>query len=218
MIPQKIPSELFVAGIDTDAGKSLVAAILTAGLGANYWKPVQAGTTPQTDTEWVQQVTGLPRERFFPESYKLLLPASPHAAAEAEQITIDANRLTPPQCDRPLVIEGAGGLMVPLRNDYLFVDWLEEKRFPTVLVVKTYLGSINHSLLSIEALRRRDIPLFGIVFNDGGRPESESVILEYAQAPLLGRVPHLDQINPQTLQSTFHQYFPLLHGSSNHRI
>lgn len=218
MIHPQIPSRLFVAGIDTDAGKSVVSALLTLGLNANYWKPVQAGTSPHTDTEWVRQVTGLPDDRFYPESYRLQLPASPHASAAAENVSIQTDKLVIPNSDRTLIIEGAGGLMVPLRTDYLFADWIALHGFATVLVVKTYLGSINHSLLSIEALKSRDIPLFGIIFNDGGRPESESVILEYANAPLLGRVPQLDMISPLTLQSTFNQYFPLLNGSSDHRL
>ena len=108
--------------------------------------------------------------------------------------------------------------MVPLRENYLFADWLEEHKIPTVLVVKTYLGSINHSLLSIEALQRRNIPLLGIIFNDGGRPESESVILKYAQAPLIGRIPQLERIDQEQLQTVFDQHFSQLHASPHHHI
>lgn len=217
-MPPKESSSYFIAGIDTDAGKSLVSAILTLGLKANYWKPVQAGNVPHTDSEWIKRVTGLPEDRFFPESYLLQLAASPHAAAEAENIQIGSESLVPPKSERPLIIEGAGGLMVPLRKDYLFADWLAQYKIPTILVVKTYLGCINHSLLSLEALRSRDIPLEGIIFNDGGRPESESVILEYAQAPLLGRVPQLDQIDPSSLQTTFNKHFSFPDESSHHRL
>lgn len=217
MPPQKTPS-YFIAGIDTDAGKSLVSAILTLGLNANYWKPVQAGNIPHTDSEWIKKVTGLPDQHFFQESFLLQLAASPHAAAEAENIQIESQSLIPPQSERPLIIEGAGGLMVPLRRDYLFADWLAQHKIPTILVVKTYLGCINHSLLSLEALRSREIPLMGIVFNDGGRPESESVILEYAQAPLLGRVPQLDQIDPVTLKATFDKHFSFPDESSHNRL
>lgn len=202
-----IPHEIFIAGIHTDAGKSLVAALLTQGLQADYWKPVQSGTTPQTDTEFVQQATGLPDERFHPESYRLEFPASPHASAAMEGLVIDPDQIRPPVHERPLIIEGAGGLMVPLTDDYLFLDWLAEHKFMTVLVIPTYLGCINHSLLSLEALKRRGIPLWGIVFNDGGRPESESVIERYAKAPVLARIPQLPAITPDTLQSTFSQHF-----------
>lgn len=202
-----VPNEIFVAGIDTDAGKSFVAALLTLGLDAQYWKPVQAGTTPHTDTEWVQQATGLPKDRFLPEAYRLQMPASPHAAAAAEGVTIQNENLSPPPHDRTLIIEGAGGLMVPLRDNYLFADWLAKWRIPTVLVVRTYLGSINHSLLSLEAMERRGIPLLGIVFNDGGRPESESVIAQAAGGRVLGRIPHFDEVNPQILKSAFDSHF-----------
>ncbi len=217
-MPLEIPSSIFVTGVDTDAGKSVISAILTLGLEANYWKPVQAGITPHTDTQWVQEATGLPDNRFFPEAYRLTLPASPHAAAAAENLTIDPNRISPPHSDRTLIIEGAGGLMVPLREDYLIVDWLAQWKFPTVLVIKTYLGCINHSLLSIEALRRRDISLLGIVFNDGGRPESESVIEQYAKAPVLGRVPQIEDLSPSQLKLTFDQHFSLLHAAPHHRL
>lgn len=206
---QNIPEKIFVAGIHTDAGKTFISALLMLGLEADYWKPVQAGTEPSTDTLTVQALTGLPASRFHPESYRLEFPASPHAAAEREGIRIDEARLTPPEHQRPLLIEGAGGLMVPLREDLLFVDWLASKAWPTILVIPTYLGCINHSLLSLEALRKRNIPLIGIVFNDGGRPESESVIEKYAQAPVLARVPQIEDPNPQKLKAAFDQYFHL---------
>lgn len=201
-----IPRTLFVTGIDTDAGKTVVSAILTLGLHAYYWKPVQAG--PPTDTNIVKTLTGLPADRFLPEAYCLERPMSPHASAAAEGIEIDPNRfLTLPKVDGPLLIEGAGGLMVPLRDDYLYIDWLEQVKIPTLLVIKTYLGCINHSLLSLDALRQRGIPLAGIVFNEGGHPESEEVIKAYAKAAVWGKIPVLPELNPATLQTAFDNYF-----------
>ena len=202
-------SRIFVSGIDTDAGKTLASAILVKGLNADYWKPVQAGTDPCTDTEFVRNVTGMPPHHFHSEGYRLALPASPHAAAAAEGVQISEAALRPPSTTQPLVIEGAGGLMVPLRDDFLFIDWLESQQIPTLLVVKTYLGCINHSLLTLEALRKRGVPLLGIVFNEGGRPESEAVILRYAEAPLLGRIPLLEEITSETLQTVFDTSFNL---------
>jgi len=199
------PRTLFVTGIDTDAGKTVVSAILTLGLNAYYWKPVQAG--PPTDTNTLKNLTGLPPERFLPEAYCLKRPMSPHAAAAAEGVEIDPAKIQIPSVEGSLLIEGAGGLMVPLRDDYLYIDWLEQEKLPTLLVIKTYLGCINHSLLSIDALRRRNIPLAGIVFNEGGHPESEEVIKAYAQTPVWGKIPALKNLDPTSLQKAFDDYF-----------
>lgn len=197
-------ADLFVTGTGTDVGKTLVSAWLCLKLGAAYWKPVQAGTWPQTDTEWVKHVTGLPPEDFFPEKYRLQLPASPHLAAAAEGLVIDPSQIRIPSCARPLVAEGAGGLMVPLTDDVLLIDWLAQQGLPTILVVHTVLGCINHALLSMEALQHRGIPLAGIVFNEGGRADpiaigSEAVILKKANAPLMGRIPQMDIISRESL-------------------
>lgn len=188
------PRAVFVAGIHTDAGKSVAAAWLCLHLDAAYWKPVQAGTSPHTDTEWVAEVTGLPTDRFYPETYRLAWPASPHAAAAREGVHMRAKDFRLPATERPLVIEGAGGLLVPLSDELLMIDLLAQWRVPTVLVVRTYLGCINHALLSIEALRSRDIPLVGLIFNDGGRPESEAIIVQKANAPVWGRIPVLSAV------------------------
>ena len=196
MIP---PKAVFVTGIHTDVGKTLVSAWLCLHWDACYWKPVQAGVEPQTDTEWVRRVTGLPEERFFPEAYRLAWPASPHAAAAREGKEILAGALQLPETERTLVVEGAGGLMVPLSDDLLVIDVLEGWKLPTVLVVQTYLGCINHALLSVEALRKRGIPLLGVVMNDGGRPESEGVILRGAGVPLLGRIPRMEGVSREGL-------------------
>lgn len=202
-----MPKRLFVTGTDTDAGKSVVSALLVQALQADYWKPIQSGTTPHTDSQWLSSILDLSPDRIHPEGYLLDLPASPHASAEAEGVTIDPHSLRIPHTERPLIIEGAGGLMVPLTREYLLIDLMAEWKIPVVLVCHTVLGSINHSLLSIEALRNRNIPLQGIVFNDGGRPESESVILEFSKAPLLGRLPKLATLNPESLQNAFDQHF-----------
>jgi dethiobiotin synthetase len=193
------PRAVFVAGIHTDAGKSLAAAWLCLHLDAAYWKPVQAGVEPHTDTEWVAALTGLPSDRFLPERYRLAWPASPHAAAAQEGLRIRAQDFELPRTEGPLVVEGAGGLLVPLSDELLMIDLLAAWRMPTVLVVRTYLGCINHALLSIEALRHRGIPLAGLIFNDGGRPESEAIILQKANAPLWGRIPYLAAITRESL-------------------
>jgi dethiobiotin synthetase len=206
-VKHRIPDRVVVAGIGTDVGKTLVSAVLCLGLEADYWKPVQCGRVPCTDTEWVRGVTGLPAERFHPEGYCLDMAASPHVAAASEGVRIEGAQLQVPVRGNRLIIEAAGGLMVPLHEDLLFVDQVEVWGLPVILVVHTYLGSINHSLLSLEALRNRGIPLAGIVFNDGGRPESEGIILNAALAPLLGRVPQVAEINHVSLREVFDFHF-----------
>ncbi|MEM6271905.1 MAG: dethiobiotin synthase [Bacteroidota bacterium] len=202
----KFPDRFVVVGIDTDAGKTVVAALLCLGLEADYWKPVQAGREPMTDTGRVREITGLPEDHFHPEAYCLAWPASPHAAAAQEGIRIAAEKIVLPVTPRKLVIEGAGGLMVPLREDYMYLDLLAEWKLPVVLVVRTYLGSINHSLLSIAALRRNAIPILGLVFNEGGRPESEGVIERYSGIEVLGGVPELDAVNAETLRAVWRSW------------
>jgi dethiobiotin synthetase len=206
-VKHRIPDRVVVAGIGTDVGKTLVSAVLCLGLEADYWKPVQCGRVPCTDTEWVKGVTGLPEERFIPEAYCLEMAASPHVAAEMQGVSIDTAKLQLPPTKNRLLVEAAGGLMVPLRNDLLFIDVVEQWGIPVILVVHTYLGSINHSLLSMEALLNRDIPLAGIVFNSGGRSESEAIILRTAKAPLLGHIPRFNEINTGALRHIFKFHF-----------
>ncbi len=155
---------LVVAGTDTDVGKTVFAASLVAALGACYWKPVQCGLADETDAEVVARLAGVVATRILPEVYRLNTPASPHLAAERDGLEIDVERLVPPASERPLVVEPAGGLMVPLTRRLLQIDLIARWHMPVVLCASTRLGTINHSLLSIEALKRRAIPLIGIAF------------------------------------------------------
>ena len=149
-----------VTGTDTDIGKTVFAAGLTGHLGAHYWKPVQAGLDEETDSQTVARLSGRPT---LPEAYKLRLPASPHLSAEAEGLVIDPARLAPPPV-RPLIIEGAGGLMVPLNRQTLFLQVIAAWGLPVILCARTALGTINHSLLSLMALRQAGARVHGIVF------------------------------------------------------
>lgn len=187
---------LVIAGTDTDVGKTLVSAGLMLCLPqALYWKPVQAGTTPMTDTEAVQALTGLPAERFLPEAYCLATPASPHLAARLDGVTITPSELGLPHVAAPLIIEAAGGVMVPLHDDYLNIDQFARWGAPVILVARTGLGTINHSLLSIMALRARDIPIGGILFSGEAHEENERIIPQLARVPSLGRLPKLDRVD-----------------------
>jgi dethiobiotin synthase len=181
----------FVTGTDTDVGKTVVAAWLMLRLGADYWKPVQAGREGGTDRERVQALTGLPAQRFHPSAYELREPLSPHEAARREGIRIGLDRLEPPQTSRPLVIEGAGGLLVPLNDEVVVVDLIARLGAPVILVARSTLGTINHTLLSLEALRRRDIPVAGVVINGPVVPHNRSALEFYGRLPIIAEIPPL---------------------------
>ena len=195
-----------VTGTGTGIGKTVFAAALAGALGAVYWKPVQAGLEGESDSETVARLSGRP---VLPEAYRLALAASPHRAAAEEGIRIDLDRLVLPETNEPLVVEGAGGLMVPLNDETLFIDLFARWRAPLVLCAATALGTINHSLLSLEAIRRRDIPLLGIAFIGGAQPESEAIICRLGQVKRLGRLPPLAPLNQPALAEAFARNFAL---------
>ena len=173
------PDERYaIAGIGTGVGKTLVSALLTQRLGATYWKPIQAGGLVHTDTMEVRRLVTVSRCRFLPEAYSLRAAMAPHAAAAQEGLTITPGKLQLPEVDGPLVVEPAGGVLVPLAAGLLNADLLAEWGLPVVVVSSYYLGSINHTLLTVEALKSRDLPLAGIVFNGEPNDHSRSVILE----------------------------------------
>lgn len=201
---------IVVTGTDTDVGKTVFAAALVAALSGYYWKPVQAGRAPEADADTVRRLAGIADDRVLPSAYDLTTPASPHLAAERDGIEIDLARLrTVPCLDAPLIIEGAGGLMVPLTRQHLQVDLFAAWSLPVVLVAATRLGTINHSLLSVEALRRRGIPLLGIVFTGEENADTERTIPAMAGARRLGRLPHQDPLDAATLRSAFAANFDI---------
>lgn len=193
-----------VTGTDTGIGKTVFSAGLTARLGATYWKPVQSGLEEETDSQIVTRLSGQP---VLPEAFRLRLPASPHISAAAEGVTIDDHALTLPPL-RPLVVEGAGGLMVPLNDQATFLDVFARWRLPVILCARTALGTINHSLLSIAALRARDMPLHGVVFIGPEAPEVEATICRMGGARRLGRLPILPSLKPGSLRAAFDACFP----------
>ncbi|MBD8618633.1 ATP-dependent dethiobiotin synthetase BioD [Sphingomonas sp. CFBP 13728] len=199
---------IVVTGTDTDIGKTVFAAGLTAALGARYWKPVQAGLADGSDAASVVAL-GVPADRVLPEAYRLTTPCSPHLAAEIDSVTIDPDRLALPQIDGPLVVEGAGGVMVPVTRDLIFADLFARWNKPVVLVARTGLGTINHSLLSIEALRSRGVPILGIAFVGDAVEDSEATIATLGKVRRLGRLPRLDPLNAATLAQAFSANFDL---------
>ena len=207
-----------ITATDTDVGKTVFAAALTQALSGIYFKPVQAGLE-ETDLDVVRRLTGFPEEHFLPEIYRLRTPASPHRAAEIDGIEIDTARLTLPQATRPLIVEGAGGLLVPLTRSTLYADVFRQWAAPVVLCARTALGTINHSLMSLEALRSRNIPICGIAFIGEENADSERTIVEFGRVKRLGRLPLLQPLTPETLQQAFAQNFNLADftGSANGR-
>lgn len=200
---------IVVTGTDTDIGKTVFSAALAGALGANYWKPVQAGLDDGSDRERVARLSGLPADKLLPEAYRLTTPCSPHRAAEIDGVTIDPDRLALPQVDGPLVVEGAGGALVPVTRDLLFADLFARWGRPVVLVARTALGTINHSLLSIEALRRRNVPLLGIAFIGDAIEDTEATIVAIGGVKRLGRLPLLDPLDRDSLAAAFAQHFDL---------
>ncbi|ATE64466.1 dethiobiotin synthase [Rhizorhabdus dicambivorans] len=194
---------IVVTATDTDVGKTVFSAGLVRALDGCYWKPVQAGLADGTDSETVRHLSGLPDDRILPEAYRLHTPASPHHAAAIDNVVIEPALLDPPPCDRRLVIEGAGGLLVPLAGGLLFADIFARWHFETVLVARTALGTINHSLLTIEALRARDIPILGIAFVGDAVEESERTICAIGRVKRLGRLPRLDPLDARSLAAAF---------------
>ncbi len=189
-----------VSGTDTNIGKTVFCAGLCGMLGARYWKPVQAGLPG--DSAVVKELAGV---EIAPEAYTLQLPASPHQAAAEEEIAIEPDTLNPPE--GPLVIEGAGGLMVPLTPQTLFIDVFARWKLPLILCARTKLGTINHSLLSIEAVRRRGIPLHGVAFIGEANDQSEKIIVEMGKVKRLGRLPIIEPLTRATLAGAFGKAF-----------
>ncbi len=197
-----------VTGTDTDVGKTVVSAMLTLALDGLYWKPIQCGTDDGTDTKTVSALSG----RAHKEAYVLRAPLSPHRAAEVENRTIDWNALDLPR-DVPenttLIVEGAGGLMVPITRDILQIELFARWHAPVILVARTALGTINHSLLSLEALRLWRIKVHGIVFVGDEMPDSESTIVDMGGVKHLGRLPRLPALNEGALRQAFADHFKL---------
>jgi dethiobiotin synthetase len=185
---------IFVTGIGTEIGKTFCSAILVEALTADYWKPVQAGELDDLDSDFVRHAISNTKTNIHPEQYLLSEPMSPHAAARIDGIHLSPATFQRPETDNHLIIEGAGGLMVPLNDEGdMIVDLIPNVADEVVLVSKNYLGSINHTLLSVELLKQRGIKITGILFNGDSNPETEKVILNYTGLTCIGKIPMLDQ-------------------------
>nr|NUR37477.1 ATP-dependent dethiobiotin synthetase BioD [Sphingomonas sp.] len=200
--------KIFITGTDTNVGKTVFSAALSGALHATYWKPIQAGGLDQMDCETVRNLCGRPKLKILPEGYRLTTPCSPHRAAELDSVLIDPRGLQLPDAD-PLIVEGAGGLLVPVTRQTLVIDLVKGWQLPVVLVAPTSLGTINHSLLSIEALQSRRIEILGIAFVGEPSPDSEAVICTLGGVKRLGRLPILAALDKETLGRAFAANFNL---------
>ena len=188
-----MPKQFIIAGIGTEIGKTVCSAIVTKALHADYWKPVQAGNLTDGDAYWVQQ--WVPGTQVFPSTYALNHPLSPHTAAELDGVSIEIGAFFLPETVNNLVVELAGGIMVPLNNEQTNLDLIQHLGLPVILVSKNYLGSINHTLLTYEILKSRNILMAGIIFNGPTNASGEAFILKHTGLPVLLRVNEESEIN-----------------------
>jgi dethiobiotin synthetase len=203
--------KIFIAGIGTDVGKTVVSSVFIEAFKADYWKPVQTGGFFSTDTDQVQKWVSNTESKFHAEGYLLKQYMSPHAAAALEEIEINLESLILPETNNTLIIEGAGGIMVPINRKEFMVDIIKKFDAEVVLVIQNYLGSINHSLLSIDALKSRGVKILGLVFNGTPNEHSEQIILEYSGLKLLGRILKEKELNSEVI-SHYAKAFEYLRG------
>lgn len=203
--------KIFIAGIGTEVGKTVCSSVVVKALGADYWKPVQAGDFDSSDSITISNL--VPEAKVHPEAYRLTSPMSPHAAAKIDDVHIAVDKILPPETDNTIVIEGAGGLFVPLTQEHMIIDLIEQLAAPVLLVSKNYLGSINHTLLSIEACKKRNIEILGIVFNGEPNPETEQVIAEYSKLEVLGRLDFTQNLDKEWVAAMADRILPSLEKS-----
>jgi dethiobiotin synthetase len=196
-MPEK--DHYFVTGIGTGIGKTIVSAVLVEKLKADYWKPVQSGDLDNSDSLLIKSLISNKQSKIHPESYRLNQPFSPHKSAAIDGITIDPENIVPPKTDNTLIIEGAGGLMVPLNSRFLMIDLIKKLNVPVILVSQNYLGSINHTLLSIQALKQSGISIKGIIFNGIKDIYSKEFILDYSGLRLLGHIPQYKSVDKMSI-------------------
>ncbi|MEN9612060.1 MAG: hypothetical protein RLZZ628_2874 [Bacteroidota bacterium] len=196
---------VIVAGIHTGIGKTLCSAILCEAWGYDYWKPIQAGDLEQSDSLFIKNQVRNPRCTIHPETYRLQLAASPHFAAEQEGIEIDKNKFILPQSQNSIVVETAGGIMSPLSDNLLNIHLIKHLNLPVILVSENYLGSINHTLMTISLLQQAQIPIQGIVFNGDKVQSSMDFILKYSKIPCLFTIPKLKRVDSDAIKALIYK-------------
>ena len=187
--------KFIICGTDTDIGKTLISSFFVRGLNSFYWKPIQSGIESQTDSQTVEKLSQVSKEKIIKEAYVFTKPLSPHWAAEIDQKTINFDMLRLPKVNGPMIIETAGGLMVPLTRNFLQIDQIKQWNLPVILVCKSSLGTLNHTLLSIEALKRRNIEILGLVVNGEKHLDNPKTLVEFSGIPLITEFPHITKID-----------------------
>ena len=198
--------QYIIAGIGTEIGKTFISSILTESLQADYWKPIQSGALDFTDTDTVRSLISNDKTLFHPETYRLNQPMSPHAAAAIDGVEIELLKFEIPQTDNHLIIELAGGIMVPLNDRETNLDLIKKLNIPVILISKNYLGSINHTLLTVEVLKMNNIEVKGLIFNGEENKSSEDFILNYTKLPCLGRVDFEENIDKNVVKKYAEQF------------
>lgn len=202
----KFPPAFFVTGTDTDVGKTFVSAVLALGLKAKYWKPIQSG--PDSDTDWIRQVTMLDEKHFLPEVYKLQTPVSPHLAAQIDRIKINIKSFLLPVIEQShLIVEGAGGLMVPINESLFILDLIKYLSLPALVVARSTLGTINHTVLTVDKLKQVGIPVLGVVMNGPRNQDNCKAIEQYAAIPVLAEIERIENVNATNLENIFKEKF-----------
>lgn len=202
--------KFFITGIDTDSGKTLASAIVCEALQADYWKPIQAGLPRDSDT--VKKLISNTTTFIHPERYLLKTPASPHAAAKIDNVSIELGDFNLPNTKNHIIVEGAGGCLVPINDKDFVIDLIGKLNTTIILVADLYLGSINHTLLTLEAIRSRKLPLSGIIFNGDSNPESERIILQHAKTPCLLKIGRETNIEKPTVLKYAELLRPILNA------
>ena len=191
--------QFVICGTDTDIGKTVISSFFVRGLNSFYWKPIQSGIETQTDSQTIERLTRTNKEKIINEAYVFTKPLSPHWAAEIDQKTIDFKLLELPKIDGPLILETAGGLMVPITRNFLQIDQIKKWNLPVILVCKSSLGTLNHTLLSIEALKKRNINIFGLVINGEKHLDNPKTIVEFSDLPIIAEFPYIQKIDSNNL-------------------
>ncbi|MBT4522601.1 MAG: dethiobiotin synthase [Halieaceae bacterium] len=202
-----LPSRIFVTGTNTDVGKTVISSILVAGLKSHYWKPIQTGAPEHDDSQWIQRHTGLPGSHFHSETYRFKKPLSPHAAAADEGAHISLDKFELPDTDQQMVVEGAGGILVPLNSQDYMLDLIIRLAIPVLIVADSQLGTINHTLLTLEQLRRSEVEVLGVVLNGPLNNRNRDAIEHYGSIRVLAEIEPLPDFLPATLESCFHRCF-----------
>ncbi len=191
--------KFIICGTDTDIGKTLISSFFVKGLNSFYWKPIQSGIESQTDSQTVEKLAQLSKEKIIKEAYVFTKPLSPHWAAEIDQKTINFEKLRLPKVQSSLIVETAGGLMVPITRNFLQIDQIKQWNLPVILVCKSSLGTLNHTLLSIEALRRRKIEILGLVVNGEKHLDNPRTLFDFSGIPLIAEFPYIKKIDSNNL-------------------